>query len=40
MVSLTVCLAFYVGLDRAGDSVKICEAYIGAIEIYEILCTL
>jgi len=26
MVSLTVCLAFYVGLDRAGDSVKICES--------------
>jgi hypothetical protein len=40
MLSFTVCLAVYVGLDRAKHSVEICGAWFAAIEIYENLCAL
>ena len=40
MLSFTVCLAFYVGFDRARHSVEICGAWFATIEIYENLCAL
>jgi len=40
ILSFTVCLAFYVDLDRARHSVEICRAWFAAIEIYENICAL
>ena len=36
----TVCPAFYVSLERARHSVKICGAWVAAMEVYENLCVL
>jgi hypothetical protein len=40
VLSFTVCLAFYVGLEKARHSVEICGAWVATIEVYENLCVL
>ena len=40
VLSFTVCPAFYVGLERARHSVKICGEWVATIEVYENPCAL